>query len=563
VFPNVAFLSLVRRIEYMSLFFVAYWGVKDKKALGVVLGVVTITLLGVALYGVGQKYLGFPAFLTMNEEFAKGIPLTLSQLSRVPSTFGGHYDLAAYLVMVIPIVVSVAFGLKHWWGKIFLLSVAALGTVVLFMTVSRISFFALFIALGLVLLFQKKKVVLVALPIILVLGLFSVRFFPSLVERFGSTIKEIDVLVDANTGEAFGHSKQVSNDYFKDKVIKQQFLHDIGNPNASTASPSGTFIIPFEKLPPKVILLTAPNAPTGEDLPQGTGYINLSLSPVTKRLDQFYYELKPRSENDQIVVQVINGDFVIKKALAYDLSFTTRFQGEWPHALTAFERNILVGSGYGSVSLAVDNSYLRMLAEVGGVGFISFLAIFIILIISVKATVPSLDSPVHKSFVLGFVAGIVGLAINALFIDVFEASKVAFVLWLLAGATLGSLRGYQNKKFEIPQAFRKAITSPYAMSLYLLLTTIVLFSPMLKNYFVGDDFTWFRWVADCGPQAVTAQRCQITGDTIWNYFTNAQGFFYRPGAKIYFLLMYSGVWLNQTVYHGVSLALHFLVAVLK
>ena len=112
VFPNVAIFSYLRRMEYISLFFVAFAGMKDKKSIAYVVLTLALVLFAVALYGFGQKSLGFPAFLTMNEEFAKGIPIQLSKLSRVPSTFGGHYDLAAYLVLVIPLLVSVAFGFK-------------------------------------------------------------------------------------------------------------------------------------------------------------------------------------------------------------------------------------------------------------------------------------------------------------------------------------------------------------------------------------------------------------------------------------------------------------------
>ena len=50
----------------------------------------------------------------MNEEFAKGIPIKLSQLSRVPSTFAGHYDLAAYLVLMIPILTIQSFYIAVW-----------------------------------------------------------------------------------------------------------------------------------------------------------------------------------------------------------------------------------------------------------------------------------------------------------------------------------------------------------------------------------------------------------------------------------------------------------------
>src|SRR3990167_4430319 len=73
VFSNVAFLSLLRHIEYMSLFFIAYHGMRDRKLLSWVIATLILTLIAVILYGFGQKYLGFPAYLTMNEEFAKGI----------------------------------------------------------------------------------------------------------------------------------------------------------------------------------------------------------------------------------------------------------------------------------------------------------------------------------------------------------------------------------------------------------------------------------------------------------------------------------------------------------
>ena len=78
VFSNVAFLSLLRRMEYLSLFFVAFAAMKDKKSLLYVVWTQAIVLLLIVGYGFGQKFLSFPAFLTMNEEFAKGIPIHLS-----------------------------------------------------------------------------------------------------------------------------------------------------------------------------------------------------------------------------------------------------------------------------------------------------------------------------------------------------------------------------------------------------------------------------------------------------------------------------------------------------
>jgi hypothetical protein len=123
------------------LFFVAVAAVKSKKFVFASIWTVIITLLGVIIYGFGQKYFSLPAYLTMNEEYAKGIPILISQQNRVSSTFAGHYDLAAYLVLIIPIIVSLFFGFKNIFVKIFLFIVSLFGLALMFLTVSRVSFF--------------------------------------------------------------------------------------------------------------------------------------------------------------------------------------------------------------------------------------------------------------------------------------------------------------------------------------------------------------------------------------------------------------------------------------
>lgn len=560
-FPTIALLSMLRRIEYMSVFFLAYSAAGEKRFLSSAVVVLTTTLFLVVGYAFGQRYVGFPAFLTMNEEFAKGIAIQLSPLSRVSSTFGGHYDLAAYLTFILPILFSLIFGYRQWFVRAIFAIAIFLGLIVLFMTVSRISFFALFIALGLVLFFQKRKLVILAFPPLALGIILFLSFSPSLLERFGGTLREIDVLVDVKTGQPVGQVKETPKAYFENKVVKQQFSKNIGAIVYPPASPSAELIIPFVNLPDSLLMLIEPAAPTGEDLPSGTSYVNLALSPVIKRLGNFIYESKPKVATSSPDVYVINGDYLEKKALTYDLSFSTRFQGEWPRAISAFIRNIFLGSGYGSVSMAVDNSYLRMFGEVGLLGSLSFMAIFVILAVYLRSVLPSIDSRQERSFLFGVISGFTGLAINALFIDVFEASKIAFLLWLVVGVTLGLVQLYRVRPLSIFRELKRIAVSPYAIAAYLLIAVIVLFSTVTRNYFVGDDFTWFRWASECA-QSVANQRCPGSASTIVRYFTQAQGFFYRPGAKMYFLLMYEIFWLNQTAYHLASLFLHFVVAVL-
>lgn len=542
VFSNVALLSFLRRVEYMLLFFIAFASMKDKKLMSYAGIALAVILLVIAAYGFGQKFLGFPAYLTMNEEFAKGLPIRLSELSRVPSTFAGHYDLAAYLVLVIPLLTSLVFGFRNIFIKLLLLISASFGFVLLFMTVSRVSFFVLLFSMLMLLILQKKKLVI---GLLLTLTFALLVFSPSLLERFKSTVSEINVLVDAKTGGAIGQVKEVPAAYFKDKTVKRMLISGDNSKNAS-----GSAILPFALIPPVASLVMEPNSSTGENLPQGTSYVNLPLSPVIKKVDEYYYQ-KPTNKDgvksDEI--SIFYGDFLIKKARAYDLSFTTRFQGEWPKTILAFKRNIFLGSGYGSVSLAVDNNYLRILGESGLFGFIAFLSIFIIAVIYVRRVLPKVDSPVVRSFVIGFMAGSFGLALNALLIDVFEASKVAFTYWLLMGVTIGTLHLYQKEELNLFKEFVRAAVSQYAIIVYVFIVSTAFFFASYNNYFTGDDFTWFRWVSDC---------CSNVAD----YFTKANGFFYRPGTKIYFSLMYSAFWLNQAIYHLVSVFLHFAVSML-
>src|SRR3990167_5068070 len=488
VFPNVAFLSFFRRIEYMSLFFIAYASIKNKKFISHVAVTLMIILLLIVGYGFGQKFLGFPAYLTMNEEFAKGAPIQLSQLSRIPSTFAGHYDLAAYLVLVIPILVSLAFGFRNIIFKFSLLITASLGFFLLFMTVSRVSFFVLLFSLLILLILQKKKIIIISL---LVLTFVLLIFSPTLLQRFNSTISEVNVLVNAKTGGAIGQVKEVPAAYFKEKIVEN-------------LTATGSAAVPFQLIPPIASLVIEANSSTGENLPQGTSYVNLPLSPIIKKVDMYFFQkLTSKSGVESEEISAFYGDYLIKKAKAYDLSFTTRFQGEWPKTFEAFKRNIFLGSGYGSVSLAVDNNYLRILGESGLFGLISFISIFIIAVIYIKKLLPKVDSGITRSFIFGFIAG----------------------------------------------SFGFALISPLAIIIYIFITVLAFFFPIYANYFTGDDFTWFRWIQDC---------C----NNVANYFTQANGFFYRPGTKIYFSLMYSAFWLNQTIYHLISIFLHFVVAAL-
>ncbi len=565
VFPNVSLLTYLRHIEYLILFFVAYSAVKSKKFVLLSIWTVVLSLVGVIAYGFGQKFLSFPAYLTMNEQYAKGTAIFVSPLGRISSTFAGHYDLAAYLVLVIPILVGLFFGVRNIFLKLTLAAISFLGVVLLFWTVSRVSFFALFIALFLVVLFHKKKLIYIFTPIVILIGFIFLYSHSSLLARFNNTVKEINVLVNTKTGEAIGQVSIEPRRYLMDKTIlhEKELLNElyISSPSASkiVLPPDMPLSLSKYRVAAEIAVVQAKLTSTGETLPQGSEYINLSLSPVIKRFDNFFYEYPPSESSPSASVQIVPGSFLVKKAQAYDISFTTRFQGEWPNTLIAFTRNLFFGSGFGSVSLAVDNNYLRMLGESGLLGTVSFILIFIVLGVYIKKTLKETDDKLIRSFVLGFSAGVVGLALNATLIDVFEASKIALQLWLLVGLVVGALALHQTKKFNVYYELKNIASSTYAMVSYFVLLILAIFFSTLSNYFIGDDFTWFRWAADCKHFIAN---CSSIPLTIATYFTDSAGFFYRPGTKTYFFLLYKLFSLNQAVYHMVSISLHLIIVVL-
>ncbi len=112
------FFNWARRIEYFSVFFVFFSSIKSLNQIKKYIFVAAFVLLAVSIYGFGQKYLYWPAFSTMNREFSKGIKLYLTEHARVLSTFGGHYDLAAYVMITLTLFVPLILIVKKWIHKL-------------------------------------------------------------------------------------------------------------------------------------------------------------------------------------------------------------------------------------------------------------------------------------------------------------------------------------------------------------------------------------------------------------------------------------------------------------
>ena len=299
-------------------------------------------------------HFSWPVIITQNDEYSKGIALRWVAGSQLNSTFAGHYDLATFMVFVLPFFISLFFLVKGIKGRLVLGAVTLSGLWLLANTASRISIVSYLLASVVSLLLIKKyKAIILTLA--------------------------VSVILFALTGSVIDRYTQVITVYYQKIVSKFKV-----------------------------------KAADVESLPQRMENVNSRPTPV------------PVFE---------------------DRSTSIRLDVEWPRAVRAFKKNPLLGTGYSSITLATDNDFLRLLGEVGILGFLSFILIFTNIFSLSKRLLSKARtlSGIELAFAVSYIGGIVGVFVNALFIDIFEASKFAIIFFLVTGMFVGFAR---NKLYE-------------------------------------------------------------------------------------------------------------------
>lgn len=391
---HLGLLHAGRRVEYMGIFLIILSIVKTKKSFFKYLGLILFSLLLVNIYGLGQKFIGWPAVQTMNPEYAKGYLLYLTPEARISSTFAGHYDLAAYLVFLMPILLGFYFFKKNRYY--FFLTI--LSIIILIFTASRISYGAYIISVFPFLLFLKKPKHLVILLAITVLFTVTSK---TLTSRFSRTFQVKQIFVNQNTG----------------KVVVPQHV-------STQEVPAGSFYIGIN------------NSIATDKKAQGI-LLDERIRDEIRSAARSKGEKLTRKEEDFRVASV-SSKLTPVNTLVSDISLATRLQVEWPRAVQAFLKNPILGTGPSSITEATDNDYLRSIGEVGALGTGLFVFIFFTIVKMIWTSLKSLPDK-EKPLYYGFLFGLLGLLFNAGYIDVFEASKVAFQFWLVTGLFVASL----------------------------------------------------------------------------------------------------------------------------
>src|SRR3989344_5444076 len=307
------FLHFLRRFEYFSVFFIFFSSIKSLAQIKKYVYTAAIVLLLVSIYGFGQKYLYWPAFSTMNREFSKGVKLYLTEHARVLSTFGCHYDLAAYLMIVLTLFIPLGLTVKRWLLKLFFLTVSLAGFWLLILTVSRTSFLAYLVSITVVFtILITKKGWLWSLSrwlVVVAVSLGIMLSFGDLSDRFAHLLK-LDTL-------------------------KTSFA-----------------LRPIKKEPPKGSQAAYLDIGSRSDIPPSTQRPTTG-SPITGAVPSDVYENIPEfgaSGEGLPATLAAKPRIYSQAAVQYDLSTGIRLDYTWPQAIKGFMRSPLFGSGYSTLT---------------------------------------------------------------------------------------------------------------------------------------------------------------------------------------------------------------------
>ncbi len=465
-------LTWARYLEYFSLFFFFFSAIKTRRQIGIALIISIVTLLGVVAFGIGQKYAHFPVYSTMNREYSKGGKLYLQEGAKPQSTFAGHYDLAAYLVIILPILFSFAltkiqekFSLKSWLIAAVVMAAHFAGLFMLVLTASATALGGYGIAMILVALLHlwglptiKQRLLWGGIGLILgIVGLTGVWMIAP------ATTKEKALRLVFGQA-ASDKPTDLLGDGYEDKRV-------------GTAQPDGTI--------------------------------------------KYAIVRQKSSWSDN--------------ALKYGISMGIRLDTLWPQALLGLARSPLTGSGYGTLAMldtkgfieadSTDNNFLRTLGETGVFGFLIFYGIILFAAIRALSSGRKSDA-VTKGLSIGFFAATIGLLITAVYLDVFAASKVAFTFWALAGIILRATYLHKPASLLTPfHALKKHLFSHWP----LYLTIVIAFFLLHQNPFLQHTPTKDIEQATQGLQSITSSRCFLStgrfslcrnsGLTAWSYFS--------------------------------------------
>ena len=504
-------LHLFRYLEYFALFFFAYSSVKSKKEVTTILALISASVLFVVLYGFGQAYFHFPLYSTMNREYSKGTTLYLQAGARPQSTFAGHYDLAAYLVIVLPIIFSVALSLFKLPPLLQLKKELPK------------------------LLKQKQTLYAVVLHIIHVLGAWMLVTSGSKTALFAYIVGILIVL--SHYIKKLGNFKQQLKWGSVGLITLTVGLLIFLNVFAKDTRSSLISLLRTNSLTNSVISKIVPQTETEAN--------SNKPEDLVGNVHDFKLITIENEDGTKETKWVPHEADWSANALKYGLSMGIRLDTLWPNAIRGFLNMPLFGNGYATLTAigssgeftfaeSTDNNLLRTIGETGLLGFLTFYGLILVITLEIARKLKK-QAPLIQAISIGYLGSVIGLLINATYIDVFAASKVAYTFWAISGVVLAINKTNSTKTIKnILKHLLKYRTLYASIFLAFLLLHRNPFHPtsQIKGLEISDSQIETLKTTECFIQTGNFTICRNSG-LVLNQNANIYSLLLAPFMKLY------------------------------
>ena len=402
---------IFRFIEYtvfffLSALFVSSWERVKKIFVYISLSSIPLSLWAVLqlmgiLGGFGGGFYGYTYIFGTDRAFA---------------SFSGPYELAGFLIIIIPLTFAMWVIESRGWLKKALLVSLLLSIVALGMSGSRFPIIASAFSIPFFLFVQRDKsfslkVIAVTLLIIIVPPMVS----KSLVERYGHISQgvgnavELATLVPSPTVTPLPTMTPTPRPTKTPSPVAQISITKSSNAGGSPVKPT---IPEATSKPPET------NVPT-------TSVTTVVVSGVDETITEDMKN-KPAVTNTFISDAI---DAIAEK----DASLYWRLKETWPRAFEAVSQNVWLGTGMGSLGIGLDSEFVTLFGETGILGIIAY--VVLMMVIGYQIIIRVRKSTDERQKLIITTAGIIliALLVNGIFVDIFRASKVAMLLWFILG----------------------------------------------------------------------------------------------------------------------------------
>ena len=357
---------------------------------------------------------------------------------RAFASFSGPYELAGFLIVLIPIIVGMFMVARERKLKLFYLAALVAAIMAMGFSGARFPVICAFLAV-LSLAFARRELKYRLTVGVLALMTLLLPFFVSetLVMRFQFL---------AGTFESFREEqkKEIQEEPLS-PVVEEEAAEQSWQEQEIQEEPLSPVVEEEDDAVDKKVVTG--EIPQREGLEVEEGKVSLFLSGLVKKAANLAGEIKKRTsvfvnginERRKAFIKRIEerGSILVGKLKQADPSLRWRLGETWPRAIGKVKENPLLGGGMGSIGVGLDGEYATLLGETGILGLAVFLALLLKIITETLKKVRGLEDYRSRVLVFTLISVTIGLAANAVFADIFRASKIAFLFWYLVGASLG------------------------------------------------------------------------------------------------------------------------------